>query len=176
MNFFKNLTRRRVEPIVRGASFVVLLMILPLAGCSQGGSSAADVTGNLNGTWKDSYSTVTINSSAKTIKYLNNYEGTIENSPDYTASNGVLIIKFTKYWEGDYDSYPDITYNETTDNNEKYGALYWKNLTADSVYMADAYNGLTHAMFAALAEAQANFTMDKAGNYIDWSILAPYKK
>jgi len=188
---FKNLTqRRRIESIVRGASIFAILFILLLTGCSPtGGTSStvtATVTANLNGEWKDSYGTiVTINTSAKTIKYMvdashTSYEGQIVNSPDFTAANGVLIIKFTKYYTIEYDWNPpyDMTkYEETPANNGKFGALYWKDLMSNSVYLADAYDSsYNHVMYSTLNEAQTNFTMDKVGNYIDWSYTSPYKK
>jgi hypothetical protein len=173
-----SLTWRRIEPLVRGHGVIfILLMILLLAGCAEGGGGSSTATANLNGTWKDNYgTTITINTSAKTIEYSNSYKGTIENTPKYTAVNGVLIIKFTKYTDADYSNYPEVTYNENTENIGKYGALYWKDLTSNSVYMADAYTGYTHTMFGTLSEAQTNFTLDRAGNYIDWSITSPYTK
>jgi len=176
MFFFRYLTLKRIESAVRGASFTVLLMLLLLTGCSQG-DTVTNVTGNLNGVWKDSYGTITINSSQETIKYSDNYEGTIKNSPNYTASNGVLIIQFTKYWEWqEVDGEWVSEENPASECITKFGALYWKDLTIDSVYIADAYSGLTHTMFDTLAKAQTNFTIDKTGSYIDWSILAPYTK
>ena len=133
-------------------------------------------TESLNGVWVDSFgSKFTINSSAKTIA-CDNYEGTIVNNPKYTAANGVLIIKFTKYWEADWSDYPDVTYTENTTNINKFGALYWIELETGSVKMADAYTGYAHTIFDTLAEAQTNFTLDRMSNYIDWSITSPYTK
>jgi len=180
MNFFKNLTRRSVELFVRrSASIAVLLMILLFAGCTE---EQEDTTiGHLNGVWINNsagyITTIKIDTSAKTVEYVNSYKGDIVNAPDYTAVNGVLIIKFTKYWDMDYSSYPDITYTENTTNIDKYGALYWKGLTDNSVYMADAYDAsYNHVMFDDFSEAQTNFTIDKVGDYIDWSIVSPYTK
>jgi len=180
MYFFKNLTRRRVELIVRGASFVVLLMILLLTGCPR-----PLPTANLNGEWRDNYGSIfTINTSAKTIKYMvdashTNYEGQIVNWSDFTAANGVLIIKFTKYYTITYGGAPDyaMTIQETPAKNGKFGALYWRDLTSISVYLADAYDSsYNHVMYDTLNSAQTNFTMDKVSNYIDWSITSSYTK
>jgi hypothetical protein len=180
MYLSKNLTRKRIKPIVCGASFVVLLMILLLTGCPR-----PLPTANLNGEWKDSYGTIiTINTSARTIKYMLDatnlsYEGQIVNSSDFTAENGVLIIKFTKYYDTTYDTSPPFnmtSHTENTANKGKFGALYWRDLTSISVYMADAYNGTTHVMYTTLNDAQTNFTMDKASNYINWSYTSPYTK
>jgi len=128
-------------------------------------------SGNLNGTWDDGWSQVIINSSAKTIVYTDSYEGNIVNSPSYTASSGVLIIQFTKYadWGGPAPSTSHA-------NVGKYSALYWTELTASSVRLADAYEGYNRVIFATLGEANAAFTVDKVGNYVDWSITAPYTK
>jgi hypothetical protein len=177
----KSLTGRRIGPMIyRYAGFVVLLVILLLAGCVQ-----VEDVGNLNGVLKDGYgSSFTINTSAKTIKRMEdathvNYEGTIVNSPSVTALNGVLIIQFTKYNDVTYDSNPpyNITgVTENTGNKNKFAAVYWKDLTSNSVYMADAYVGYDHAIVGTLTEAQINFTMDRVGSYISWSIIAPYKK
>jgi len=131
---------------------------------------------SLNGTWSDIFSSITINASANTITYENNYTGTIKNSPNYESVNGVLIIEFTSYMDADYSNYPEVTYTPNTENTGKFGALYWTGLTASSVSMADAYEGYSHAMFDTLAEAKTKFTIDNAGNYIDWSITSPYSR
>ncbi|MDR0443758.1 MAG: hypothetical protein LBH44_10150 [Treponema sp.] len=130
-------------------------------------------TGNLNGTWSNVYedwiTTIKINTSAKSIEYIGAYKGTIANSPDFSAANGVLIIQFTKYWEWD-------SLDENPDKAGKYGALYWRDLKPDSVYMADAYTGFAHTMFEKYSDAEAAFTPDNAGDYVDWSIVGIYTK
>jgi hypothetical protein len=181
MYLFKNLKRRRVELLVRKyAGVVVLLMVLLLAGCATDDENAA--TGHLNGVWinnaNDYITTIKINTLAKTIEYAGGYEGTIENAPDFTAANGALIIKFTKYWEWiENDGKWTSAENPNSDCIGKYGALYWKGLTDNSVYMADAYDtSYNHVMFDKLQTALTNFTMDNVGNYVDWSIVGPYTK
>ena len=168
--------RMKTHPKKTVFSVFVLFICLAFASCS----SDADDSGNLNGKWtfiSGAYSySITVNASEQTIVYENSYEGQIANSPDYGAVNGVLIIKFTKYVEADYSNYPDVTYNETNAYNGKFGALYWNELKAHSVKMADAYEGYSHAMYSTFEEALANFTMNKAGSYVDWSITAPLSK
>jgi hypothetical protein len=134
--------------------------------------------GDLNGTWKnissyegvDYVTIIKIDTTAKTIIYEGNYEGNIENTPNYDAVNGVLIIKYTKY--ANWGETPSNTHN----NVGKFGALYWHKLTASTVYMADAYTGYDPVIFGTLAEARNNFTMDKVGDYVNWSIIGAYTK
>lgn len=158
----------------RGIFFALFAVIL-LLGCQ-----IDDDTGNLHGTWINVYdpggeneftTTIIINSSAKTIEYADSYEGEIINSPDFSAVNGVLIIKFTKYCDFMYP--PPIS---THSNVNKFGALYWRELTIGSVLMADAYDGLDHLIFDTIEEAQTAFTIDKANNYVDWSYVGTYTK
>jgi hypothetical protein len=140
-----------------------------------------DMAGYLDGVWINGYqgyiTKITINTSMKTIEYEGSYEGTIENNVDFSSVNGVLIIKFTKYWEWiENDGEWISAENPNSDCIGHYGALYWKGLTANSVYMADAYEGSNHIMFNDPQDAQTNFTMDKAQDYIDWSVVGPYTK
>jgi len=162
----------RMKDHYKKAAVLVLFTALLFASCS----SDVDSSGNLIGTWYDGYAHATIDASTMTIKYENSYEGEIINSPDFTSAKGVLIIKFTKYWIGDYSSYPNVTYTQTAIYNGQFGALYWNELKSGSVKMADAYEAYTHVMFNNIQDAMTNFTMDKAGNYVDWSILAPFQK
>jgi hypothetical protein len=166
-SFLKN------KPFLKKAAILTLALFLS-AGLLFVSCADNESSGNLNGTWDDGYSPVIINSSAKTIVYTDSYEGNIVNSPGYTASSGVLIIQFTKYadWGGPAPSTSHA-------NVGKYGALYWTELTASSVRLADAFDKTyARVMFDTLAEANAAFTpaADKVGNYIDWSITAPHTK
>ena len=161
------------------ALFVVscLSATLLLTSCN----TEADDSGNLNGTWENVYvdpsgeepdyiTTIKINTSAKTVIFQGSYEGTIANSYNYEAKSGVLIVKFTKY--ADWGSEPSSTHA----NVGKYGALYWTALTATSVSLSDAYVGFDHVMFDTLTEANAQFTLDNAGDYVNWSWTSPYTK
>jgi hypothetical protein len=162
--------RRGKKDRLKGAAFfVILLAAFLFMGCPP----EAEETGNLNGTWVNDFdgyiTTIKIDTSKKTIEYEGSYKGKIANSPDFTTVNGVLIIEFTSYLDW-------LTSAEDTDKIGKFGALYWKDLNTDSVYMADAYNGIIHVMFDNLSEANAAFTLDNSGNYIDWSIIGIYTK
>jgi hypothetical protein len=183
--FFSNSARRFTR---RGVFALFVMFCLSatflLTGCGNGTTNSNNVDVSINGTWNDAYnSNVTINIAAKTIVYKDNYEGTIENSPDFKAANGVLIIKFTKYWDADYTHYPNVTYTETTANNGKFGAMYWTGLTDKSVSLADAYLETApytyeHTMFNTFADAQTAFTpaADKVSIYVDWSNTSPYTR
>ena len=146
--------------------FTLLTLTAILSGCN----SDPDSSGNLNGTWDDGYATMTINTSTKKVEYENNYHGDIVNSPNYKNAYGIIIVKFTKYWEGDFSNYPDVTYTETGSGNGKFGAIYWKELNDKTVLISDAYLSGIHTMFATLEEAKAEFTWDKEGNYAFWSL------
>jgi len=162
----------------RSVFTLAVMFCLSTAFLFTGCNTDDNTAGNLNGTWKDNFSTIIINTSAKTISYENNYEGQIVNSPNFTTTDGVLIIKFTKYWDADYSGYPNVVYTENTTNINKFGAMYWTGLTSDQVSLADAYTGYTHTMLDTIETAQTAFTpaADKVGTYVDWSITSPYTK
>jgi hypothetical protein len=162
-NHLKGIFMKKIFPLV----FALVMGSLLLSGCNSG-----DPKPWLPATWTNvSYGMTTIiKITATTISYsdsYNDYEGIISNTPDFEASDGVLIIKFTKCADGDSGSL------------NKYGALYWKELTPTSVYMADAYvhegQNWLRAVFDDLPTAKASFTRDNEGTYIsDWSIVSPY--
>jgi len=164
-SFKKVLIRRRT-----GAGIIILVLVLLFAGCSDGGGGQTPSSGSsvsLNGTW-ESYDSYTINTSSKKIDY-NDFKADIVNSPNYGAKSGVLIIQFTWYYEIIYDENWEIVSEGETDNyNGKYGAIYWTDLTSDSVKMANAYDTTTweHAMYDTIEEANANFTIDSTGDFI----------
>ena len=146
---------------------------------SAGNGSGGGVQGNLAGTWITDeggpYET-TVTITTTTAGYPGSWEGTIVNSPNFTATTGVLICQITKY----ADNFGDPL-NPTHANVGKFCGMYWKDLSAGQVYLADAYDtssGYVHAIFNTQAEAVAAFTpvADKVGNYINWSIVAPYTK
>jgi hypothetical protein len=56
--------------------------------------------------------------------------------------------------------------------------MYWNDLTATSVKLADAFIGWDRTLFTTQPLAEEAFTpaADKVGNYVDWSITSPYIK
>jgi len=154
-------------------SFVILaLLIMPMlvfTGCSD-----SPEPGALYGTWfsefhseafSDKFIIDTLNN---TIERPDEFIGIIRNSPKYEAANGVLIFEITKYWETDWVEVDEEwipTTTETTVNNGKFAAAYWRNLTGNSVQLSNAYDGFTHVIFDTLSEALSNFTIDRVGLY-----------
>ena len=160
-----------------GPFLIILIMSLFVISCS-----IDDVeVGNLNGTWINLYhdpsgeypdfeTIIIINTADKTVVFTGSYEANIVNSPDFSSVVGVLIIQFTKY--ADLGEEPAAEH----DNVGSFAALYWRDLGINSVKLADAYEGFNRAIFNTLEEAQANFTIDRAGSYINWSIVGFYTK
>ena len=159
------------------AFFIILIMSLFHISCDIDEGEV----GNLNGVWINLYhdpsgeyddfeTIITINTANKTVVYKGSYEAKISNSPDFSSAGGVLIIQFTKY--ADWGEEPSTEH----DNVNKFGALYWRDLKHNSVRLADAYIGWDHAIFDTSEEAQEKFTIDKIGDYIDWSIVGLYTK
>jgi hypothetical protein len=156
-----------------------LFIACPMEGGGGGGDGTTPVVrGNLVNTWENVYApgteyefTTTIKITSGKAEYGGSYEGTIVNKPDFTATDGVLIIRITKY-ATNYDGNPVATHA----NVGKFCGLYWKGLTPTEVYLADAYAGYDHALFDTQPAAAAAFTLDKVGDYINWGITAPYTK
>jgi hypothetical protein len=158
----------------------LLCLALALAGCDHG---VPDEGGVLTGNWKYSYEyegkeyVTEIRITPAAVNYVDYYEGTIEKSPNFEAPYGVLIIRFTKY----ADTYGEEPSTSST-NVGSYGAMYWKNLSSNSVYLSDAgistgtYPDViyTHTMFATLPEAEAVFINEAVNTYANFS--APYTK
>ncbi|MCL2214542.1 MAG: hypothetical protein FWC06_04950 [Treponema sp.] len=164
MNFYLTELCARFSKRAVYLTVIVLLTGFLFLGCGDPNTSI-----NLNGTWSSDFDSYKIDTSAKKIEYVGNYKADIVNSPDYEVNNGILIVKFTWYWEIIYDEgWNVVSEEETTAYNEKFGAVYWKDLATNSVKMGDAYDTTTweHAMYDTLEEAQMNFTIDKTGDYI----------
>ncbi|MDR1867160.1 MAG: hypothetical protein LBQ77_02700 [Treponema sp.] len=89
------------------------------------------------------------------------FTGTIKNNPDFSASSGVIIIKYTVPPAGE-----DVG---------NYTAIYWRNLTDRSVLLANAWDQ-TGTKTATLAEAEAKFTLSNAEIFVNWSIVQPQLK
>jgi hypothetical protein len=164
----------RAVSLVLALGFV--MGALSLAGCPMGNE-----VGNLVGDWQlisdpgGEYEYITnIHITNDTVVYEKTYEGTIRNGPNFEAENGILIIEFSKYadWDG-----AQMNWNSASENIGKFGALYWKGLTADTVSLADAYeNGAVHKIVGDLETAKTTFTDDAVLDYIDWSITSPYNR
>jgi hypothetical protein len=171
----KNGLARKVLPLlwvlflVAGAAF--------FAGC--GGDDTKD-TGKLIGEWKLG-DAVSYKITGTTVEYVGNYKATIENSPDFDAATGVLIIKFTEYTKFDYSNYPDVTTASDPTMVGKYSGLYWKDLDSDSVYLADAWKtegtSVIHAIESEKTLALTTFAVGNYANFGLWGTgITPYSK
>jgi len=172
MNFLKRGSHG--GKLVSSCLLAFLLACFLVFGCTE-----PEENGSLNGTWSSNSDSYKIDTSAKKIEYVGNYKADIVNSPDYEAVSGILIVKFTWYYEIEYNwdpPYNVIHEGETDAYNGKFGAVYWKDLTDSSIQMADAYNtaAWSRAMYDTLDEAKVNFTSDKTGDYI--SLWGSYTK
>jgi hypothetical protein len=167
---------RKTVPIFLVLCFVSTALLF--SGCKN----EPEETGNLVGLWTNVSGnfTTTITITNDTVAYSGNYKAEIVNDPNFEASSGVLIIKFTHYadWSG---GEPSLSTDHASVG--KYGALYWRDLTSSSVSLADAYKKVeptdafpSHTMFNTLEEAQATFTTNAVSDYINWSITSPYTK
>jgi hypothetical protein len=171
--FAKSLTQRHrilSECKSAKAGFVILALLI-MSVLLFNGCTNPEEPGALHGTWTSGFHNeefsdmYIINTLNNTIERPNEFTGTIRNSPNYEAVSGVLIFEITKYWETEWDEEWIPTTTETTANNGKFAATYWRNLTGNSVQLSNAYDGITHVIFNSLSEAQTNFTIDRAGSY-----------
>jgi hypothetical protein len=150
---------------------------LAFTGCEHNSNSS----GVLTGKWENIYDPggqyeyiTKITITGGTVEYSDSYKTShkadIAVPPDFEASYGVIIVKFTEYF---------TLGNADTSYVGKYGAVYWKELHQKSVYLAEAYGQTEpypHIVFNSLDEAKAAFTNNNAGKYVNWSNTSPYSK
>jgi hypothetical protein len=177
----QNCSRSHNRPLcVRGGGGILTLLFalslvcaaLAFTGCDHNSKSSGVLTGKwISIVVSDGTEYITkITITGGTVEYSDSYGGSRKSDiavlPDFEASYGVIIVKFTEY-TGD-TSYVD-----------KYGAMYWKELHQNSVYLAEAYSQTepyTQTAFDTLEAAKANFTNNNAGKYVNWSYTSPYSK
>jgi hypothetical protein len=117
-------------------------------------------TGDLRGTWLSEYDGYTIDTSM--LSYDDRYSpftGTIKNSPDFSAQSGVIIIEYVE---------------PSSDSQAGYfTAVYWRELTEDSVLLANALDLDTSTLdkwdtlqTTSLEEAQNKFTIAKVNDFV----------
>jgi hypothetical protein len=96
------------------------------------------------------------------------YGGTIVFVSNYNADSGVIIVK---YAPGKKPSYPLY-------NDGDFGAVYYRNLTGDSVQLANAINlsDMSAPDTASQEEAVEKFTRMMRGSYVDWSAVQPQRR
>ncbi|MDR0877935.1 MAG: hypothetical protein LBN21_07765 [Treponema sp.] len=162
---------RAVSQRMRSILVFVLALVmgaLSLAGCKND----PDDTGNLIGTWTstggDGYTitgtTVTYTSG---MDPLMSFAGTIKNSPNFAAPYGVIIIEYTTpvHYYASYDPNPPYAGISPYEPTNHFQGIYWKDLTATSVGLANAYKS-PEPEEATLPAAQSAFTLDNEPTYV----------
>ena len=92
-----------------------------------------------------------------------NFKSNIRFVSNFSANSGVIIIEYI-----DPPSYEKH-------NGNSFSAIYYRNLTNNTVQLANAINLADHASAdtATLEEAIGRFTRLRMGNYVNWSVVQP---
>jgi hypothetical protein len=100
-----------------------------------------------------------------------NYHGNIRFVSNYSSGAGVIIIEYLA------GGYPTYTMNGGHNGNAFF-AVYYRNLKADSVQLANATTLPLNTCpdTATLEEAIAQFTRMKAGNYVNWGTVQTQRR
>jgi hypothetical protein len=95
-----------------------------------------------------------------------NFKGTIRFVSNYSGGSGVIIIEYTE--KPTYALY----------NGLSFFAIYYRNLNADWVQLANAINPDQQSApdTASLEEAVAKFTRMTMGNYVNWAVVQPQRR
>jgi hypothetical protein len=96
------------------------------------------------------------------------YAGTVVFVSNYSAGSGVIIVKYDPEKKPSYPLY----------NNGDFCAVYYRNLTDNSVQLANAINlnDMSAPDTASLDEAAAKFTRTMMGAYVDWGAVQPQQR
>ncbi|MDR0623842.1 MAG: hypothetical protein LBG10_05365 [Treponema sp.] len=96
------------------------------------------------------------------------FSGTVEFVSNYSAGSGVIIVKYDPAKKPRYPLY----------NNGSFGAVYYRNLRADAVQLANAINlsDMSAPDTAALDEAVEKFTRTAMGAYVNWGNVQPQRR
>jgi hypothetical protein len=168
--------KKRIFPRVLWG-FLVVFPVLVFFGCDLYGKPGGDDTNiegglpsSLRGRWAfppenpSELYTVT----ADTVEYgygdgssPMDFKGTIRFVSNYSAGSGVIIIEYTE--RPTYEAY----------NGLSFFAVYYQELRADSVELANATNLADYSApdTATLEEAKAKFTRGRMGSFVDWSYV-----
>jgi hypothetical protein len=151
--------------------FFLCLAAVFFTGCDTGGTP-----GNLEGVWSSGFDGYEIY--GNTLIY-NGYDSrpngrfsfiaAIENSPNFSASSGVLIVKYLMppFYDPNY-SYTGSTAFTLPSNS--YMGIYWRELNSNSVLLANAWDPAGPETEAATyAAAAAKFTPYAENNFVGWA-------
>jgi hypothetical protein len=96
------------------------------------------------------------------------YAGTIAFVSNYSSDSGVIIVKYDPAKKPEYSLY----------NGGDYGAVYYRNLRAGSVQLANAIklSDMSAPDTATLDEAVEKFTRMMMGTYVDWGAVQPQQR
>jgi hypothetical protein len=152
--------------------FAVCLVVtaLTLSGCNLfGPDNFGSELGDLKGTWASASDGYEISDTKLIYKddYGYGFTGTIKAVSNFTTKAGVIIVEYTAPPTGSAE-YP---YSPAGN----FQGVYYQELTATTVQLANAYDP-TGTETATLEAAKAKFTLDKAGDYVTWTIVAVQEK
>ncbi|MDR2111242.1 MAG: hypothetical protein LBP32_08025 [Spirochaetaceae bacterium] len=96
------------------------------------------------------------------------FTGTIRFVSNYSPGAGVIIIEYEPGKKPSYSQY----------NNGDFCAVYYQNLQADSVQLANAIDlsGMEAPDTGTLDEAVAKFTRTNMGRFVNWSVVQPQRR
>jgi hypothetical protein len=96
------------------------------------------------------------------------FSGTVEFVSNYSAGSGVIIVKYDPAKKPRYPLY----------NGGGFGAVYYRNLQAGSIQLANAINlsDMSAPDTAALDEAVEKFTRTAMNAYVDWGNVQPQQR
>jgi len=165
--------------------FFLTVFLLLLAGCDLYGKVGGDDTNiqgalpeRLRGEWTYTPPGSVIPSEKYSIEETalqygygggesdTDYRGTICFVSNYSTDSGVIIIEYTE--SPFYQNY----------NGNPFGAIYYRNLTNETVQLANAIklSDLSSDDAATLEEAVGKFTRLRMGNYVDWGVVQPQRR
>ena len=98
--------------------------------------------------------------------YGSDYTAAIRFVSNFSDDSGVIIIEYTQgyIFGADYD------------NEYPFTGIYYRNLSGNTVQLANAYDGNDRSETTTLDEAKAKFTRGKMDTYVSWAYVQPYTK
>jgi len=154
------------------------LLWAAFAGCDTGtvgeddGNIPGTLPAGLAGTWED-FDSFTIDTTATpaTLEYNDGgygfgYKGNIVFVSNYDSGSGIIIVQYT------------TPPTEGYINGRNYHGVYYRELTSDTVKLANTTNLSDYSSVDTVASGDAinKFTKGKMGDYVDWSYVPPYVK
>ena len=98
--------------------------------------------------------------------YGSDFTAPIRFVSNYSGDSGVIIIEYTQGY----------IFGAKYDDEYPFTGIYYKNLSGNTVQLANAYDGNGRTETATLDEAKAKFTRNKMDTYVSWAYVQPYTK